>query len=112
MVYNNNRDLAYFIIQCGARLRPWSWLQSKHLPEPLRQDKLLLNMITSATCQPQKLVLLCVTTVRSVLSSSIGIFQLFPGIIGNFYHSDVSCLNVLGEEVFWTELTSFLVTKI
>ena len=67
MVYNNNRDLAYFIIQCGARVRPWSWMESQHLPEPLRQDKLLLNMIQSASRQPQKLVLICVNSVRLVM---------------------------------------------
>ena len=43
VVYNNNRDLAYFILQCGARVRPWSWLQAQHLPEPLRQDRLLVT---------------------------------------------------------------------
>ena len=35
-VYNNNRDLAEFLIRSGARVRPWSWLQPSHLPEPLR----------------------------------------------------------------------------
>jgi len=72
VVYNNNRDLAYFIIQCGARVRPWSWMESQHLPEPLRQDKLLLNMIRSASRQPQKLVLICVNSVRKVLSECEG----------------------------------------
>ena len=68
MVYNNNRDLAYFIIQCGARVKPWSWMQCQYLPEPLKQDKVLLNMIQVASSQPQKLILMCVNTVRRVLS--------------------------------------------
>ena len=72
VVYNNNRDLAYFIIQCGARVRPWSWVQPGHLPEPLRQDKLLLNMIVSAWSQPQKLGLICIRSVRKTLSEREG----------------------------------------
>ena len=47
--YNNNnnnnsdiiRDLAMFLIQSGAKVRPWSWLQTSNLPEPLRQDSKL-----------------------------------------------------------------------
>ena len=72
VVYNNNRDLAYFIIQCGARVRPWSWVEPSHLPEPLRQDKLLLNMIVSAWSQPQKLGLICIRSVRKTLSERQG----------------------------------------
>ena len=34
----NIRELAMFLIQCGARVRPWSWLQTSNLPEPLRRD--------------------------------------------------------------------------
>lgn len=34
----NIRALAMFLIQCGARVRPWSWLQTSNLPEPLRRD--------------------------------------------------------------------------
>ena len=47
-------------------------MQSQHLPEPLRQDKLLLNMIQAASSQPQKLVLMCVNTVRRLLSRCEG----------------------------------------
>ena len=72
VVYNNNRDLAYFIIQCGARVRPWSWVQPSHLPQPLKQDKLLLNMIVSAWSQPQKLGLICIRSVRQTLSERCG----------------------------------------
>ena len=70
VVYNNNRDLAYFIIQCGARLRPWSWMDEQFLPEQMKQDKLLTNLIQSASSQPQKLLLICVNAVRRNLSQA------------------------------------------
>ena len=38
IIINNIRELAMFLIQCGARVRPWSWLQTSNLPEPLRRD--------------------------------------------------------------------------
>ena len=108
-MYNNNRDLAYFIIQCGARVRPWSWMESQHLPEPLRQDKLLLNMIQSASRQPQKLVLICVNSVRLVMISFLRdchyswhtIYLFIFALLERCY------LSVKEEEVLWTGLINF-----
>ena len=71
VVYNNSRHLAYFVIQCGARLRPWSWIDREHLPEQMKQDKLLSSLITSATMQPQKLLIISVCKVG--VSLGIGI---------------------------------------
>ena len=70
VVYNNNRDLAYFIIQCGATMRPWSWVDQQFLPEQMKQDKLLTNLIHSASSQPQKLLLICMTSIRRSLSKA------------------------------------------
>ena len=36
VVYNNSRELAYYVIQCGARLRPWSWMEREHLPQQIK----------------------------------------------------------------------------
>ena len=36
VVYNNSRDLAYHIIQSGARIQPWSWVEKEYLPQQIR----------------------------------------------------------------------------
>ena len=72
VVYNNNRDLAYFIIQCGAKVMPWSWMDQQFLPEQMKQDKLLTNLISSASSQPQKLLLISMSAVRRTLSQAVG----------------------------------------
>eukprot|EP00090_Calanus_glacialis_P038484 TRINITY_DN67135_c0_g1_i1.p1 TRINITY_DN67135_c0_g1~~TRINITY_DN67135_c0_g1_i1.p1 ORF type:complete len:231 (-),score=70.18 TRINITY_DN67135_c0_g1_i1:55-714(-) len=71
VVYNNNRDLAYFIIQCGARMKPWSWMDHQFLPEQMKQDKLLSNLIYSASTQPQKLLLISLSAIRRTLSKAV-----------------------------------------
>ena len=72
VVYNNNRDLAYFIIQCGAKMMPWSWMDQQFLPEQMKQDKLLTNLIHSASSQPQKLLLISMNAIRKTLSQAAG----------------------------------------
>ena len=72
VVYNNNRDLAYFIIQCGAKMMPWSWMDQQFLPEQMKQDKLLTNLIHSASSQPQKLLLISMSGIRKTLSQAAG----------------------------------------
>ena len=93
---NNIRELAMFLIQCGARVRPWSWLQTSNLPEPLRRDaKLqvrdfysvclqcfvcLQDLIRSASSRPPSLALMAVTRVRAGLVRGAGGRSLLASI--------------------------------
>ncbi|XP_023333296.1 uncharacterized protein LOC111705088 [Eurytemora carolleeae] len=72
VVYNNSRDLAYHIIQSGARIQPWSWVEKEYLPQQIRQDRLLTDLIDSSSSQPQKLVLITICRIRYILSRSVG----------------------------------------
>merc|ERR550517_1404650 len=54
VVYNNSRELAYFVIQCGARLKPWSWIDRENLPENMKQEKLLLISVCQIRRQLSK----------------------------------------------------------
>ena len=36
VVYNNSRDLAYLLLQAGAKMKPWSWAAQEYLPQNLK----------------------------------------------------------------------------
>nr|XP_040569234.1 uncharacterized protein LOC121118710 isoform X1 [Lepeophtheirus salmonis] len=68
-IYNCSGDMIVFLLNAGAIVKPWSWLEDESLPESVLNDRYYHWRIRRARTNPRSLKVICKTSIRSYLSS-------------------------------------------
>jgi hypothetical protein len=88
-VYHGNGEITMFLLESGARVRPWTWLEMEALPAAILDNHCCTNYIRMASAVPTRLVILARTAVREWLTLEASGRSIHPLINSLGIASDV-----------------------
>ena len=56
-VYNCCGEITTFLLDCGAKVKPWSWIGDEALPASFTEDSQIYSRITKARQEPHSLLI-------------------------------------------------------
>ena len=56
-VYNCCGEITTFLLDCGAKVKPWSWIADEALPASFTEDSQIFSRITKARQEPHSLLI-------------------------------------------------------
>ena len=56
-VYNCCGEITTFLLDCGAKVKPWSWIADEALPASFTEDSQIYSRITKARQEPHSLLI-------------------------------------------------------
>lgn len=79
-VYSACAEITVFLLEAGARAKPWSWLEDEALPVSILEDSFCVSYIRNARNSPPSLKILARRTARNWVLEMSNKKSVFPVI--------------------------------